>query len=175
MNARRVLGVALVLAIAPAIWFISGNLFTYVAVAAFLSLIVWDAVRQYRRTAALRAMVIRRGFVYLGKAFPRSVTLHGTPLEGATSIWNVIEGECRGIRVVAFDCRIGSGRGGWSRTAVAAQSDRDVFPVVEFNRDLTVHHSGKWVILYEPKAVAAVPRGLMPVPELEAIFDSTGP
>ena len=46
-------------------------------------------LRERKRTAALRAMVIRRGFVYLGRAVPRSLTLHGTPLEGQLSISDV--------------------------------------------------------------------------------------
>ncbi len=144
-------------------------------IAGFTALIVWDALWQRNRKAVLRAMVLRRGFVYLGNAIPRSLTLHGTPFERATSIWNVIEGDCRGIRFIAFDCRVGGGKGSWRRTAIAALSDRDVFGVMKFNLDLTVDRSGDWVILYEPKRLSLITHGLMPASELEAILDSIEP
>ncbi|HEY4051280.1 MAG TPA: hypothetical protein VGM27_30830 [Acidobacteriaceae bacterium] len=54
--------------------------------------ILW--FRERRRSTALRAMAARRGFAYLGGALPGSLTLHGTPMDQATSIWNVIDGEC---------------------------------------------------------------------------------
>jgi hypothetical protein len=129
-------------------------------------------LRERRRAVAIRAMAARLGFVYLGRELPKSLSLHGTPIEGASSTWNVIDGERRGIRVVAFDCRIGNGKGSWRRTVIAAQSPRDVFDVVRFNGDLTVGRSGKWAILYQPKTFSFIPTGLMPLSELEAHMDA---
>ena len=48
---------------------------------------------------------------------PSVTSLHwllGTSLQGATAVWNVIDGERNKIRVVAFDCRIGVGKGSWT-------------------------------------------------------------
>ena len=139
--------------------------------AAFL-VILW--LHERKRDAALRAMVIRRRFTYIGRALPRSLTLHGTPLERVSSIWNVIEGDCGGIRVIAFDCRIGRGKGSWRRTAIAAQGPRDVFGAAKFISDFTVARSGDWAVMYEQETISLLTPGLMPVRELEAHFDSIG-
>lgn len=112
--------------------------------------------------------------MFLRRALPRSLSLLGTNLEGATSIWNVIEGDRDGIRVVAFDCRVGSGKGSWRRTAIAAQGPRDLFRVTKFCGDFTLDSSGDWTILFEPKAISFFGPGLMPVSEVEAHFDSIG-
>jgi hypothetical protein len=147
--------------------------FLCIAAAVVLLAILW--LRERKREAALRGMAVRRGFTYLGGALPRSFTLHGTPFERATSIWNVIDGDCRGIRVIGFDCRIGSGKTSWRRTAIAAQSPCDIFGVVKFSGDVTVDRSGDWAILYQPKTFSLIAPGLMPVSELEARLDSIGP
>jgi hypothetical protein len=131
-------------------------------------------VREHKRNAALRVMAVRRGFAFLGPALPRSLRLRGTNLEGATSVWNVVEGDKDGIRVVAFDCLIGSGKGRWRRTVIAAQGPRDVFAVAKLYGDFTLDHSGDWTIMFEPKAVFFGP-GLMPISEVEAFFDLIGP
>jgi hypothetical protein len=131
--------------------------------------ILW--IRERKRQAALRELAARRGFSYLGEWFPRSIAVGGTELEGVTSIWNVIDGDCGGIRVVSFDCRIGSGKGSWVRTAIAAQGPPDVFGTM-FNVDLTVDRCGEWSIMYEPKKLSLISSGLMSVAELESRFDS---
>jgi hypothetical protein len=125
-------------------------------------------VRQRRRSTAIRALATRSGFSYLGRTLPRSLTLNGTPIGPVTSAWNVIDGQRHGIRVVAFDCQIGVGKGSWRRTVIAAESAADVFGAVAFNHDLETDRSGSWLILYQPKALSAIPPGLMPVAELEA-------
>ena len=125
-------------------------------------------LRQSRRAAAIRALATQLGFHYLGRGVPRSLTLNGTQLDGATSLWNVIDGERQGVRVIAFDCRIGAGKGSWRRTVIAAESDGDVFGAVPFDRDIMVERSGNWIILYQPKAFSLIPPGLMSVTEIEA-------
>ena len=146
--------------------------FFCISVVAVLLLVLW--LQELKRDGALRAMVIRRRFTYIGQVLPRSLTLHGTPLERASSVWNVFEGDCGGIRVIAFDYSIGYGKGGRRRTAIAAQSPRDVFGAAKFISDLTVARSGDWAIMYEQETISLVNPGLMPVPEIEAHLDSIG-
>jgi hypothetical protein len=141
----------------------------WLIVAGLLFACLW--LRERRRTTAIQAMAARLGFVYLGRALPKSLSLNGTPIEHTSSVWNAIDGECRGTRVVAFDCRIGYGKASWRRTVIAAQSPRDIFGKVRFDSDLTAVRSGKWSILYQPKTFSLIPPGLMPVPELEAHID----
>src|SRR4051794_11141646 len=88
-------------------------------------------VNRLHRERDVRALADRLGLHYLGEGVPRSLSLHGTGLVNATSIWNLIDGERRGIRVIAFDCQIGHGRGSWRRTAIAVESeDPQVFGAI---------------------------------------------
>ncbi len=61
------------------------------------------------------------------------LSLTGTPMAHTSAIGNVMEGERNGIPFVAFDCRIGTGKGSWRRTVIAARSERDVFATVPQN------------------------------------------
>lgn len=123
--------------------------------------------RRKHRINAIRALATRWGFTYIGEALPRSVSLRGTRLEGITAVWNVIDGECRKIRIIAFDCRIGVGKGSWRRTVIAAQTDSDILESMSISRDLAAERSGNWTYLYQPKAFF-IPAGLMSVDEIEA-------
>lgn len=123
-------------------------------------------LRERRRSEAIRTLAIRSGFSYLGRGVPRSLSLSGTPMERASSIWNVIDGDRPGIRIIAFDCRIGTGKASWRRTVIAVKTDDD--SAVSSNRDVAVDHSGDWTILYKPKTFFLIPAGLMTVNELEA-------
>ena len=145
--------------------------FYVVAAAAFLLV---RFLLERKREAALRDLAIRRGFTYLGDALPRSLTLHGTALGGATSIRNVIAADRGAIRLVSFDCRLGSGKGNSRRTGLAAQCPRDVLGVPRFTSYLTVERSGDWNIMYEPKTGTIFSSGLMPISEIEAHLDSIG-
>ena len=119
-----------------------------------------------RRAAAMRAVATRLGFEYQAETPPQSLDLRGTGLNSATSTWNVIEGKRHGVRVVAFDCQLGTGKGSWRRSVIAAESSIDVFGM--FNPEFAVERSGGWVLFYQPKAVSLIPTGLMPVAEIEA-------
>jgi len=146
------------------IWTILGT----TGVAAYLA-IRWT--RETKRNAKLREMAARRGFTCLGQTPPRLFTLRGTQLGRARSIWNIIDGDCGGIRVISFDCHVGRGKGSWRRTAIAAQGPPDVFGTS--NVDLTVERCGEWSLLYEPyRFTPFAPTGLMPVSELESRLDS---
>ncbi len=138
---------------------------TYGSLIALGAFFVALYVREQRRSRTMRALAIRTGFNYFGRGVPRSLSLQGTPMERASSIWNVIDRDRPGIRIIAFDCQIGTGKG-WRRTVIAVKTDDD--RALLSNRDLTVHSSGDWMILYEPKAFVLTLNGLMTVDELEA-------
>jgi hypothetical protein len=121
------------------------------------------------RANAIRALAIRSGMHYLGDALPRSLTLEGTPFDRFSKVWNVIDGEPRGTRIMAFDCQVGVGKSSWRGSVIAVESDGNVFSNMPLNQDMTIDRSGQWKILYRPKAhfnyrIA----GLTPVEELEA-------
>ena len=140
-----------------------------VLLAAFIALYLGER----QRANAVRALANRSGLHYLGDALPRSLTLGGTPFHLASKIWNVIDGEPRGVRIIPFDCRVGVGKGSWRRTVIAIESGAYLSDGVPFNPDMTVASAGKWKILYRPKAsVNFRIAGLMPIAELEAHLNS---
>jgi hypothetical protein len=116
----------------------------------------------------MEALALRLGFKSCGDRLPIDLSLEGTPIARASAVWSVMEGNRNGIRVIAFDCRIGPGKGSWQRTVIAALSPRDVFSSVPSESSYTVDHSGDWAIFYSPKELSFIGGGLMPLPELEA-------
>jgi hypothetical protein len=142
------------------------GLFEIIAVLA-CALIVTDRVREYRRRVGLRDMAARRGFTYLGSSLPSTLTLRGTGLAGIASVWNVIDADCGGPRVICFDCCVGTGKGSWRRTVIAAKGAPDVFDTT-LTGDLIVDQSGEWSIMYEPKRISLIPGWPMAVSEIEA-------
>jgi hypothetical protein len=140
-----------------------------VILAAFIALYLGER----QRANAVRELAGRSSLHYLGDALPRSLTLDGTPFQSASKVWNVIDGEPRGVRIIAFDCRVGVGKGSWRRTVIAIESGADFSDAVLFKRDMTVDSVGQWKILYRPKAFVNFRiAGLMPIEELEAHLNS---
>lgn len=122
------------------------------------------------RADAIRAIAIRLGMHYLGDALPRSLTLEGTPFHHLSKVWNLIDGEPRGTRIMAFDCQVGVGKRSWRRTVIAVESHaNDVLGHLSLPPDMTMDRSDRWTILYRPKAHFSLRiAGLTPVEELEA-------
>jgi len=122
------------------------------------------------RADAIRALATRSGMHYLGNALPKSLGLSGTPFHRVSKVWNVIDGEPRGTRVMAFDCQVGAGKGSWRRTVITVETDGDVLGHLLVQRDMTFDRSGRWQVLYRPKQGGFTFRiaRLTPVEELEA-------
>jgi len=142
-----------------------------VIVLAGVGLVLFGAfyLGERKRAAAIRALAHRLGFHYLGDALPRSLTLDGTPFHRTSKVWNVIDGEPRGARIIAFDCRVGVGKGSRRRTVIAIASNADSSHALPFNPDMILESTGEWKILYRPKASVNLRiAGLMPLEELEA-------
>ena len=96
----------------------AGFYITLIGAAVLLAML---CLHYQRRAAAMRAVATRLGFEYRAETLPPSLDLRGTGLNSATSTWNVIEGKRHGVRVVAFDCRLGTGKGSWRRSVIAAE------------------------------------------------------
>jgi hypothetical protein len=126
------------------------------------------AAERYRANA-IRALAIRSGMHFLGNALPSSLTLEGTPFHRVSKVWNVVDGEPRGTRIMAFDCQVGAGKHSWRRTVIAVESDGNVFGPLSLHPDLTIDRSGRRKVLYRPKAHFGLRiAGLTPIEELEA-------
>jgi len=137
---------------------------------AVLGLIVVVAVR--RRSAAMRALAARRGLSYLGPTLPKSFTLKDTSLQRATSFRNVIEGERHGVRMMAFDCRIGAAKNSPWRTVIAANVDEETLRATAVNPELVIESSSNWSIMHQLKTFSLVVPGLMPVSEVEGYLSA---
>ena len=122
------------------------------------------------RADAIRSLATRSGMHYLGKALPRSLTLEGTPFHNFSKVWNVIDGEPRGARIMAFDCQVGVGKLSWRRSVIAVEGDGNVFSGVPLHPDMTIDRTGRWKILYYRPKTHFILRinGLTPIEELEA-------
>jgi len=149
--------------------------FVFFTGAVFAFLFVFYLVER-RRTAAIRALATRLGFHFLGNALPRSLTLSGTPFSRYSKVWNVIDGEPHGVRIIACDCRVGVGKHSWRRTVIAVESAAYRSPAMPFNPEMTIDTVGDWKIIYRPKALINVSiSGLMPLEELESYLNSFTP
>jgi hypothetical protein len=137
-----------------------------------LAFYVLRAAERYRADA-IRTLASRHGMHYLGDAVPKSVSLKGTPFHGASRVWNMIDGEPRGTRVMAFDCQVGEGKRSWRRTVIAVESDNSSISDLPLGPDMTTNRSGPWQILYRPKICFSLSgTGLSSVEELEANLDA---
>jgi len=145
--------------------------FALVAVA-FMALMLFLVYRAERwRSGAIRALADRFGCHYLGEGLPQSLRLEGTPFSRPSKIWNVIDGETNGTRIIAFDCQIGSGKYCWRRSVIAVERKPGLPKVVPWFADIRKDSVGKWDIFYRSKkhfefSIA----GLTPVEELESFL-----
>lgn len=147
----------------------------FFASAAFALLFVFYLAER-QRTAAIRALATRLGFHFLGNALPRSLTLSGTPFSTYSKVWNVIDGEPHGVRIIACDCRVGVGKYSWRRTVIAVERVSYRSSELPFNAEMTVDTMGDWKIFYRPKVLMNVSiSGLMPLEELESYLNSFTP
>lgn len=134
-----------------------------------------SAIIDFRRGRHLAAWATARRFVPLGK-LPKTLSLEGTGLSNTTSVWNAYEGDSHGIRIVFFDCRLGTGKRSRRRTVIAAEAPRDVFENILSDRSTVVDKSEQWQILYGSRAGSSFSLStLMPVEELEARVDAILP
>lgn len=114
------------------------------------------------------------GFVYIGNTLPSSVPVAGTEIARTSSIWNVIDGERNGIRVVAFDCRFGAGKGSWRRTVIAVHAPRTAFGTVLLEPGFDTQEAAGWTIEFEPRRMGFSLQQLMDIEELEARIAAVG-
>ena len=135
------------------------------------ALLGWAWWRNRVRAREIRRLAETTGFHYLYDSLPSSLPLRDLP-SGITSVWNVLDGEHRGRRVIAFDCQFGEGKGSWRRTIIAIQAERSSITALTFDSDIHVEQIGEWTFLYRPQQLAFIARQLTPVAELAAYLDA---
>ena len=148
------------------------NPWIYALIPLSTAFFAWLWWRSRVRAGAIRVLAESRGFHYLGKALPRSLQLTGSPFVSITSVWNVIDGEPRGTRIVAFDCKLGEGKASWRRTVIAVKTNIGNIAASSFDPALRIEQMKDWVLIYHPKDFALIARQLMPVTELGAYLET---
>jgi len=143
-------------------------------VAALASFFLWSAFDHGKRARDMARLASALGLKPWGDKLPSDLSLTGTPFADRSATWNVLEGVQNGIPFIVFDCRIGTGKGSWQRTVIAARTNRDVFATVPSDFSYTVDKSGDWMIFYSPKTLSFVGQKLMPIAELEARISTLG-
>jgi len=123
----------------------------------------WLWLRMRRRTLAIKALAEKLGFDYIGEALPRTIKLRGSILDYAHSVRNVIDGERAGMRTLTFDFTTGEGKQARRYTALATQSQNDVFQINRYGGDLTIECSDGWTF--------AIGRTL-PVEDIDSFLES---
>jgi len=154
-DARRlflsIFAAVLLLAIAGLIATLAGGS-DYFFVWAFGLAMAVSMVRQFlrdvKRTKEMREFALRLSFTYLGTALPASFPLYGTSSGLARSISRACAGEVNRREVLFFDCRLGYGKGRFSRTVVALRGERADFGTARFGPDLLTEEVGGWTLVY---------------------------
>jgi len=72
--------------------------------------------------------------------------LTGWPFASITSVWNVIDGEPLGKRIVVFDCKFGDGKASWRRTVIAIKTVIGNITASSFDPSLGIEQMNDWVI-----------------------------
>src|ERR1700756_3569807 len=84
----------------------------------------WFYLLQFFRVKSMRSLASRLGFNFIGRPLPASFTMTCYPFDGNLgTIWNVIEGQRNGTRVLVFDSTV------WGnyRTFIAVQKEGELF------------------------------------------------
>jgi hypothetical protein len=125
-----------------------------------LTLIIVGIKSLYRsRASAMRALALKGGFQYTEgdprfwnlpkdhNPLPTSFRLRGYPVNTISRMWNVIEGEKNGIKVLIVDSTLSMGgkRGRYS-TFVAARTDKN--PFGNKSPEEKIAHSNGWTAVY---------------------------
>lgn len=148
------------------------SLWGYGILTFFAALLSWTWWTGRKREADLRSLAQSCGLQFIGKAMPSSVPVERLP-QPPSAVWNVIDGDVRGVRVVVFDCRSGHGKGNWQRTLIAITGATEAARIASFDMDMTKEQIGSWVFLFYPRRLSpSFFDGLTPVREVRAYLES---
>jgi hypothetical protein len=141
----------------------------------------WIGVSYVRRGRAMRTLAARWGYQYVGPSTPKLVLGYMRkikphlpfsrawyPANEIRQVWNVIEGEEGGVRLVIFDSYIWTlGSRGAYVTFIACETEKNPFGI-EIDPDSMeryhVRQSHGWIVLY---AIDALSVWAMNIQELE--------
>src|SRR5260370_37331781 len=127
-----IVGIGLIVAL-----FAGGKLFWFLWIGLLTALVVRSLIQDKQRTKLIREFALRMGFSFLGHSLPKSYPMQHTSSRLAHSICRVMTGDRRNKEVLLFDCRLGHGKGTFSRTVVAVRGEPSDFGWSRFGPDLS--------------------------------------
>ena len=147
------------------LWLINSPISAKANFTAFLSLLsilvsIFVGIKYlYRsRATAMRALAARWSFHYSAGdpriwggrrspvQYPTGFKMKCYPVYAMSRMWNVVDGERNGIRVLIFDSMIGTGKGARCCTLVATQTTETLFKSVS-SREKIAQRAG-WTAVY---------------------------
>lgn len=125
-----------------------------------------------KRKEAMKAMAMQFGLQrWPDDSLTRGLSLHGTPLQWWSKLFNVYEGILNHRQIAVLDLRKQAGKYSWSRTIVAVKTPEDVFAGSSFG--LEKRRIDGWQLIYSPVGFL-VSGKLMEVCEVEEILKAIG-
>lgn len=76
------------------------------------------------------------------------IDLKSSSISNVSSVWNVMDGSPRGVRIVAFDCHVGQGKGSWKTTVIAVNAEPVAVRASDFDLSLEKEHIDGWTLLF---------------------------
>jgi hypothetical protein len=96
------------------------------------------SILQSFRAKAMRALASKLGFQFINKPLPDSFSMICDPFDSNPSVWNVIEGQRNGIRILVFDSAFRK----TYRTFIAVQTEDNPFSKDEVVLGNTLQSNG---------------------------------
>lgn len=119
-----------------------------VALVALAAVVLWSYLRARQRSCQIADAAQRLGFRLLGDDLPVDIDLVSSSISNVSSVWNVIDGTPRGVRIVAFDCLVGKGKGSWETTVIAVNAEPFAVKASDFDISLEKEHIDGWTLLF---------------------------
>jgi hypothetical protein len=113
-----------------------------------VAVLLWSYRKARERSRQINDLAQELGFRLLGEDLPLDIDLKSSSISNVSSVWNVIDGTPRGIRIVAFDCRIGQGKGSWETTVIAVNAEPGAVTASGFDLSLEKEHIDGWTLLF---------------------------
>ena len=116
-----------------------------------------------QRSKQMRDLANSRRLTFLGDTLTKGFPLHKTSSSSARSLCNCVVGDEDRREILVFDCRLGHGKGSFSRTMVAFRGNESAFGWARFGPDFKTERAGDWAVVYGA-------RRLLTIAEIEALL-----
>ncbi len=124
------------------------NYWPVLAAAAIALVFLWYFWKARERSRQISIFAQENRFRWLDDDLPADIRLASSSISNVSSVWNAIDGTTRGVRVVAFDCRVGQGKGSWRTTVIAVKADSSAVKASDFEINLEKERVGDWTLLF---------------------------